>query len=114
MNSKSKKVSKLLVELGNEIKIINNGEFEILEYFEKAIASGDWEEEWYWSMAAIAQPSRIYLDTFFKIIETNNVSYPHWRILDVLACMPEELNLIITKGIEKAIELNNPSWGMMS
>ena len=52
----------------------------------------------------------MYLDVFFKIIETNNQLCPHWRILDVLAYMPEELSVIITKGIEKAIQLNNPAW----
>ena len=111
INSNSQNVSKLFDELENEIKKIEHCEYEIVQYFEEGLVSGNWEDEWYWTSVVIAKPSSVYLDIFFKIIETNNKSYPHWRILDVLAFMPEDLNLIITKGIEKAIQLNNPAWG---
>lgn len=101
---------KLNRQLENEIKKIINAENEILEYFQKAIMTCNWEEERYWAIAAITHPSSIYLDTFFKILETNNTSYPHWRILDVLAWLPEDLYCRITKELKKVIELGNSSW----
>ena len=110
-NFESRNISKLFDELEKEIKKTEFCENEIAQYFEKSMRTDNWEEEWYWTLAAIVKPSYLYLDSFFKIIETNNQSYPHWRILDVLAYMPEELSLVITRGIEKAIQLNNLAWG---
>ena len=98
-------------EFENAIKNIANAENEIAEYYEKAMITGDWEYELFWAMAALMYPSSTYLDIFFKILSTVNASYPHWRIMDILAYMPEELNLIITKRLQETIKLDNPSWG---
>lgn len=98
-------------EFKNAIKNIANAEKEIAEYYENAMITGEWDYEQLWGMAALMYPSSTYLDIFFKILTTVNASYPHWMILDGLAYMPEELNLIITKRLQETIKLDNPSWG---
>lgn len=106
----SENFSKLNKEMEKEIAKIMNSENEIAEYLKKGIQMGNWEDERYWALASIIHPSDMYLEYFFEIIETNDSCYPHWRILDVLVFMPEDLHPVIAKGIKKAIELNNPSW----
>lgn len=98
-------------EFENAIKNIANAENEIAEYYENAMITGDWDYINFWGLADLMYPSSTYLDIFFKILTTVNASYPHWMILDGLASMPEDFNLIITKRLQETIKLDNPSWG---
>lgn len=110
LNSVSKDYYKLNNEIKNEMTKIENAEVEIVNYFKEGIQLKNWEDERYWAWAAIVHPSDIYLEYFFKILETNDSSFTHWRILDVLAFMPEDLWYKCREIIERAIKLHNPSW----
>lgn len=101
---------KLRDEFLEEIKIINKAEEEILNYYNNSIITGVWENEAYWAWAAITRPSEDYLECFSKVLQTNDSSFPHWRTLDVLAFMPKNLWPKCASIIERAIELDNPSW----
>lgn len=102
--------SKITKEMKAEMGKVKNAEVEIMEYYKGGIETGNWDDECDWGLAAIVHPSEIYLEYFFKILKTNDSSYPHWGILDTLAFMPEDLWHKCREVIESAIESHNPSW----
>lgn len=103
---------RLWKELKEKICEVTDAKDEIIEYYKSAIKTQDWEDEHFWSLAAISHPSVLYLDYFFEILkmDNNTNSVVYWRILDVLTCMPKECENRIVKELEKTIVLDNPSW----
>lgn len=101
---------KLSKETEEQMGRITDAESEIAEYYKKSVQTGDWEDEEYWRLAAIVHPSDRYFEYFYKILEKDDSNYPHWSVLDNLAWVPDELYPAAAKVIEKAIDLNNPSW----
>ncbi|GFI24355.1 hypothetical protein IMSAGC011_03152 [Lachnospiraceae bacterium] len=87
-------------------KIIN-AENEIVKYYKEGIQTGDWRNKTEWELATIVHPSDRY---FSKILKTDNNTYPHWFILDILAFMPTQLHSSAANIIKRAIDSNNPSW----
>ncbi len=101
---------KLNKEMEEQMSKVINAENEIVKYYREGIQTGDWRNKTEWELATIVHPSDRYFKYFSKILKTNNNTYPHWFILDILAFMPTQLHSSAANIIKRAIDSNNPSW----